>query len=167
MRHGYECRKCGSIPSEEELQRGTCTSCAEDERYTRPLEMNKINNLPVGGTIDIVKADIINHSDNSLWFDRVLARFRCTRVRRDGSREYTFVIDVLDVPARNCHGKESTIKIRTGTLNRKMKEGESWWTAKGIYNTYLCERTYGASLRILDNVPSQKELTRERFLQTA
>lgn len=34
---GYECGDCGSIPTNRELQRGTCTTCAEDRRLEREM----------------------------------------------------------------------------------------------------------------------------------
>jgi hypothetical protein len=57
MDHGYECRRCGNVPSEDELRMGLCRRCKPDPtpeivrcdtyKFTHALDLGHVCSNPV------------------------------------------------------------------------------------------------------------------------
>lgn len=180
MNTGYMCGVCGYEPDFNELNRGGCPVCHETSRILGPIELKQINSLPVDGTVDIYKRDIIEptciphlqdsrspYPDRKTWWtDKILARFRCVTIN-NGERLFSPVSEIVEHKARDCYeecdpgtGTVRIIKRRTGKPNNCMIP----WTASDVHSWGKCERTYGAWIVIKDNVPTNGELARERMI---
>ena len=175
---GLVCNRCGYDPSWEEAQDGSCPGCSESDRLDKPIEMAKINALPLGGVVDVVESTIIyptcawrdedsrseDPSRKTWWTNRTLARFLCVEIKPTGERLFRSVEGTSVHEARDCFGVTRVLKWRFSQMVLTSPwEPREIWDAKGLYGWYSLKRTYGAWLEINDNLPTEQDKAKARF----